>query len=70
MNVFNGGALLISRANNKLNEDGEFIYNEDNSSLYSIFILGNRKNIHLKKERRDKKLFSIPEYAVISTFIF
>ncbi|MBU8571580.1 NAD(P)H-dependent oxidoreductase [Bacillus subtilis] len=32
-NVFNGGALLISGANNKLNEDGEFIENEVNSSL-------------------------------------
>ncbi|MBV2240569.1 hypothetical protein KQR57_02795 [Bacillus inaquosorum] len=32
-NVFDGGALLISGANNKLNEDREFIENEVNSSL-------------------------------------
>lgn len=32
-NVFDGGALLISGANSKLNEDGEFVKNEVNSSL-------------------------------------
>ncbi|TWT07673.1 NAD(P)H-dependent oxidoreductase [Planococcus sp. CPCC 101016] len=32
-NVFDGGALLISGENNRLNEDGEFIKDEVNSSL-------------------------------------
>ncbi|MEH7158489.1 hypothetical protein [Neobacillus drentensis] len=32
-NVFDGGALLISGANSRLNEDGEFVNNEVNSSL-------------------------------------
>ena len=32
-NVFDGGALLISGENIRLNEDGEFIKNEVNSSL-------------------------------------
>lgn len=32
-NVFDGGALLISGANSKLNEDGEFIKSEVNTSL-------------------------------------
>ncbi|WP_152658215.1 NADPH-dependent FMN reductase [Oceanobacillus sp. CFH 90083] len=32
-NVFEGGALLISGADSKLNEDGEFVKNEVNTSL-------------------------------------
>ncbi|TWT14296.1 NADPH-dependent FMN reductase [Planomicrobium sp. CPCC 101079] len=35
-NVFDGGALLISGENNRLNEDGEFIKDEVNSSLKQL----------------------------------
>ena len=35
-NVFDGGTLLISGENNRLNEDGEFIKDEVNSSLKQL----------------------------------
>jgi len=35
-NVFDGGALLISGESNRLNEDGEFIKDEVNSSLEQL----------------------------------
>ncbi|MEK4439210.1 stage II sporulation protein M [Paenibacillus sp. FSL K6-2862] len=56
-NLFDGGALLISGANNKLNEDGEFVKNEVNSSLKLL--------ISKLLEKINKEISStIPHYCV------